>query len=250
MPAFVMITIFGQAQCNDFIIYQAKGEVNLLQGNTTQPARKNLKLTSDCSLSLGAEAAVILLSGKDKALRLTKPGTLTMTEIRATCMKNQSSLTKEYLNYVAQSILEKSEPKTAMVIKGAVYRTRTELEPTPMIEPADSSVTSDDPVTFAWHLGTPGIPRYLLIYENGVNVVYSKMLSDTTQTIEANLFKPDVIYFWLVSTSDTPSDKEPRFTFIAGESDWQTKFLDEQWEETMNELEGELEGLQGKIKKK
>jgi hypothetical protein len=245
----LFLSVIVHAQCSDFIIYQSKGEVDIVEGSDVMAAKKNMKLTPDCRLSIGPESAVILLSGKDKALRLTSPGMHPMATIRATCMKNQSSLTKEYLNYVAQSILDKGEPKTAMVIKGAVYRTRTEFEATPMILPADSSVATNDPVTFAWHPGTPGVPKYLLIYENGVKEVFSKMVVDTTLTVDASLFKPETIYFWLISNSDTPSDKEPRFTFIAGESDWQYKFLDEQWEATMKELEGDLDSLQQRLKK-
>ncbi len=248
---FVLLAAFSlaaRAQCNDFIIYQAKGEVKVLQEGASRPAVKNMKLSGEISLTVGTESAVILLSGKDKALRITEPGSHTLAEIRATCMKNQSSLTKEYLNYVAQSILDKGEPKTAMVIKGAVYRTRTEFEKTPMILPADSSVVSGDTMVFKWHL-TPGVPKYLLIYENGVKEVWSKMLADTTQAIEVSLFKPGVIYFWLVSGSITPSDKEPRFTFLLGEPDWQYKCLDAQWNATMKELEGEIDDLQKKMKK-
>lgn len=244
-----ILSVYAHAQCTDFIIYQAKGEVDVLQGSDVVAAKKNMKLTANCKLSLGPESAVILLSGKDKALRLTTPGMHPMATIKATCMKNQSSLTKEYLNYVAQSILDQGEPKTAMVIKGAVYRTRTEFEATPMILPLDSSVVTVDPVTFAWHSGTPGVPKYLLIYENGVKEVFSKMVVDTTLAVDASLFKPETLYFWLISNSDAPSDKEPRFTFLSGEPDWQDKFLDEQWEATMKELEGDLDALQDKLKK-
>jgi hypothetical protein len=249
VTVLMLLSLAASPQCSDFIVYQSKGEVKMVLGNAEQPAVKNLKLVNGCSLSLGPESAVILLSGKDKALRLTTPGNHPLAEIRATCMKNQSSLTKEYLNYVAQSIMDKGEPKTAMVIKGAVYRTRTEFERSAMILPADSSVVSGDPVTFAWHIGTPGIPKYLLIYENGVKEVCSKMVSDTTLSIDASLFKPGVIYFWLVSNSNTPSDSEPRFTFLIGEPDWQYKFLDEQWQETMKELETDIDDLQKKMKK-
>lgn len=245
----ISLSFLLKAQCTDFIIYQTKGNVKLLHGENAQPAAKNLKLTGEVRLSVGSDAAVILLSGKDKALRITTPGTFTMDEIHTTCIKNQSSLTKEYLNYVAQSILDKGEPKTAMVIKGAVYRTRTEFEKTAMILPVDSSVVSGEVVTFAWHL-TPGVPKYLLIYENGVNEVYSKLLADTAQTVKTSLFKPGAIYFWLVSNTNTPSDKEPRFTFLLGQSDWQYKYLDDQWNATMKELENEIDNLQNKMKKK
>jgi hypothetical protein len=248
--AFISLSLYSRAQCDGFIIYQTKGEVNLLQGNASLPAQKNMKLTGDSRLMVGSDAAVILLSGKDKALRITTPGIFSLTEIRANCMKNQSSLTKEYLNYVAKSILETGEPLTAMVIKGAVYRTRTEFEKTAMILPADSAVVSAGPVTFTWHMGTPEVPKYLLIYENGVKNIYSKMLSDTTIALDDSLFKPHVIYFWLISDISTPSDKEPRFTFICGEPDWQNRFLEEWSAATMKELESQIDDLKQKMNKK
>ena len=237
------------AQCSEFILYQAKGDVKVMQGSDSRLVQNNMKLTGDMHLLLANNTCVILLSGKDKALRLNVAGNYSMSEIKATCLKNQTSLTKEYLKYVAQSIIESGDPGTAMVIKGAVYRSRTEFEKTAMIEPADSSVVSSEQVTFTWRMGTAGVPKYLLIYENGVKQVYSGMLADTSVSINAELFKPGVIYFWLVSLNDIPSDKEPRFTFTYGETDWQSKFLEE-WSATMEELNNDVDGLQQKIKSK
>jgi hypothetical protein len=247
--AFTLSVMLLQAQCTEFTVFHTKGEVKLLKGADATPARKNMKLEGDVRLSIGQDANLILLCSKDKALRMGTPGTLTMAEIRATCLKNKSSLTKEYINYVAQSIIDKGEPKTAMVIKGAVYRTRNNFEPTAMIAPADSSTVSTNPVTFTWRLGTPGVPKYLLIYENGVREICSKMLADTTFSLDASLFKPEVIYFWLVSASSTPSDKEPRFTFIYGEPGWEDKFL-EDWSATLEELENDTDALMQRMKEK
>ncbi|MEI7491998.1 MAG: hypothetical protein WCK92_11405 [Bacteroidota bacterium] len=247
--AFVILPFWSLAQCDAFVIYLAKGEVKVHYGATVKPAQKNMRLNVSSSLSLGKDAGVILLSGKDKALRLTSKGNFTYAQIRSTCMNNQTSLTTEYLKYVAKSIIDNGEPLTAMVIKGAVYRSRTEYEKTSMILPADSSVLTSGQVTFAWHPGNPGEERYLLIYENGVTQVYSKLVSDTSIVMDAALFKPQVIYFWLVSNTPQPSDKEPRFTFIHAEEDWQNKVLDD-WAATMKELEGQLDGLKQKMNDK
>ncbi len=247
--AFTFLWLQSHSQCEEFMIYQTKGEVKLLHGTSSQPAQKNMKLSGSDRLTLAPEAAVILLSGKDKALRLTTSGTFSQAQIKSICMQNQSSLTKEYLNYVARSIIEKGEPMTAQVIKGAVYRTRTEFEKTLMILPADSSVVSADPLIFQWHMDSYDSPVYLLIYENGVKQIYSKMISDSTISLEANLFQPDVMYFWLISSSPAPSDKEVRFTFIQGAPDWQNKMLEE-WAATMKELQGQMDSLRMKMKKK
>jgi len=128
------------AQCDEFTVFRTKGEVNLVKGGVTAIAEKNAKLMPGLQLKVGAGSYAILISGSDKALRVTSPGTFSYGELQTLCRKNQSSLTKEYLNYVAQSIIEKEEPKTAMVIKGAVYRTLGVYEKADMILPADSSV--------------------------------------------------------------------------------------------------------------
>lgn len=247
--ALASFALLSFAQCDEFVVYQTKGDVKLLHGSASQAAQKNMKLGADSKLSLGQEAMVILLSGKDKALRLNSPGKYSIQDIRSVCMKNQSSLTKEYVNYVAKSILEKSEPLTAQVIKGAVYRSKTEFEKTAMILPADSSVITSASLTFTWHVESFDSPVYLLIYENGVKEVCSKMLSDTTITLDAGMFKPDLIYFWLVSSSPTPSDKEVRFTFLIGEPDWQDKAVQE-WSATMKELQGQMDTTREKMNKK
>ncbi|MEI7982451.1 MAG: hypothetical protein WCI71_12425, partial [Bacteroidota bacterium] len=185
-------------------------------------------------------------SGTDKALRLTNPGTYSYADLKSVCLKSQTSLTKEYMNYVAQSIIEKEEPKTAMVIKGAVYRTRMTFEKTDMILPPDSSVISLEKINFAWHHAANNAPRYLIIYENGVKEIYSRLLSDTTVSIQASLFKPRTIYFWLVSADQKPADKEARFTFVFGDKEWKSQFLDN--ENVMNELENEIQKTNSKIK--
>ena len=249
---FFLLLIFQTstlAQCNDFVIYYTKGEVTIMKGLSKGTARKNMKMEEGSQLVIGNEASVILLSGNDKALRLATPGKLSFGDIRATCQKNQTSLTKEYMKYVAQSIMEKEEPQTAMVIKGAVYRTRTEFEKTRMILPQDSSVISSDSIRFSWQKPADTAGAYLLIYENGVKEIFSQQISDTTLILESFLFKPQTIYFWLVSSSPKPSDKEVRFTFVYGDKEWKTEFLNE-WDKTMMELEGDLDKIQKKMKQK
>ena len=236
------------SQCNDFIIYRTKGDVTLHPGSIKGNLLKNQRLNEQSSLNVSPDGSVILLSGTEKALRINTAGTYSYGNIKLTCQKNQTTLTIEYLKYVAQSIMEKEEPLTAMVIKGAVYRTRKSYEPTEMILPMDSSVISSDIIRFSWH-PTPGIAsKYLKIYENGVKEVYSKLHSDTTVIIGSELFKPKVLYFWLVTTNLKPTDDEVRFNFVYAEKNWRTEFIDNEdlW---MKELEGELNATEKKIKK-
>ncbi|MFZ4563033.1 MAG: hypothetical protein ACOYNU_06605 [Bacteroidales bacterium] len=122
------------------------------------------------------------------------------------------------------------------------------LKKTDMILPADSSVISSDLIRFAWH-PTTGIPsKYLKIYENGVKEIYSKLLADTTALIESSLLKPQNIYFWLVTTKQQPTDDEVRFTFVFGEKEWKTDFLDNE-DQLMKELESEINAMEKKMKK-
>ena len=243
--AFASIPFFVIAQCDDFIVYQTKGKVLLLQGTSSVPAKKNAKITTETKLSVSADAVVILLSGKNKALRINTPGTLSFADLNAICMKNQSSLTKEYFNYVAQSTVAKGEAQTAMVVKGAVYRSRNQFGKPLMMYPADSSVVTGGKVCFTWHRYKAGTQKYLIIFENGVKKVYSKQTADTSITLESTIFKKNALYFWLVTSSQTPSDKEPRFSFVHTNSDWQKKFLDE-WSSDMKEFENEFDKGQTK----
>jgi hypothetical protein len=236
------------SQCTEFIVYRTKGDVTILPGFVRGIALKNTRLNQQSVLNVAPEGSVILLSGNDKALRIALPGNYSYTEIVNTCRKTQTSLTREYIKYVAQAITEKDEPLTAMIIKGAVYRTRKVYEKTDMIQPADSSVISADIVRFAWH-ATPGIAlKYLKIYENGVKEVYSKSFSDTTTIIGSELFTPQNFYFWLVTVNQKPTDNELRFNFVFGDKDWKTEFLDneDQW---MKELETEINATEKKLKK-
>ncbi len=243
--ATVWLSIAVLSQCTEFTVFQTKGEVTMSQGTTSMAVQKNMKPGENSVLKIGQGSYAVLLSGNDKALRLIKPGSYAFADLQSMCRKSQTSLTREYMNYVAQSIIEKEEPKTAMVIKGAVYRSRTEFERTDMILPSDSSVISADKVTFAWHTSPAKKSRYLHIYENGVKNIYSRLLSDTTMSLPSFLFKPQTIYFWLVSNSPDPSDKEVRFTFIHGDKEWKKEFLED--ENVMAELEREMQKTKKKI---
>jgi len=246
---FCCMCIFTvNAQCDEFTVYNTKGNVTIENGTSRVPAKKNMKILKGSVLQVAPESSVILLSGSDQALRIATSGSYNYQGIYSLCKKNQTSLTKEYVKYVAQSVIEKEEPITAMVVKGAVYRTRTVFEKTDMILPADSSVISSDPVVFVWH-PTLGAPLYLNIYENGVNEIYSKQLSDTTVMVGSSIFKPQTLYFWLVSPNRKPTDKEVRFTFVYGKKEWKTDFLDNggQW---AKELESEINATEQKLRKK
>jgi|GEM_PF-611526 len=236
-------------QCIEFRIYRTKGEVTLLPGPVKGATLKNMKLNEQSEVNIATGGYVILLSGNDKALRLTVPGKYSFSDIRSTCLKNQTTLTQEYLKYVAQSILEKEEPLTAMVIKGAVYRTKQVFEKADMICPADSSVITSDVIRFTWH-HPPGTPsKYLKIYENGVKEIYSKFHTDTTDLVESRLFKPQKIYFWLVTPNQKPTDNELRFTFVYSNKEWKTEFLDND-DQMIKQLENELNETEKKLKKK
>lgn len=236
------------SQCNEFIIYRTKGDVTLHPGSIKGILLKNHRLNEQSSLIVPPDGSVILLSGTEKAMRINTPGTYSYGNIKTTCQKNQTTLTIEYLKYVAQSIMEKEEPLTAMIIKGAVYRTRKSFEVTDMILPSDSSVISSDIIRFSWR-PTPGIAsKYLKIYENGVKEVYSKLHSDTTVIIGSDLLKPKVLYFWLVTVNPKPTDNEVRFNFVFAEKNWRAEFIDSE-EVWMKELEGELNATEKKIKK-
>lgn len=245
MKRYLLILVFAlfssvvDAQCDEFIVYQTKGKVLLLQGTASVAAKKNTRITNETKLSVAADAMVVLVSGKNKALRINTPCTLSFADLHAMCMKNQSSLTKEYFNYVAQSTIEKGEAKSAMVVKGAVYRSRNKFGKPLMVNPADSSIVQGGKVTFTWRRDKSNTPKHLFIFENGVKKIYSKQLTDTCITLESSLFKHKVIYFWLVSSSPTPADQEPRFTFIHPDADWQKKFLDE-WGSDVKDFENEF----------
>lgn len=234
------------AQCDEFTVFRTKGEVKLVKGGVSSDAEKNVKILPGLQLQVGVGSYAILISGSDKALRVTTPGSLSYVDLQTLCRKNQSSLTKEYLNYVAQSIIEKEEPKTAMVIKGAVYRTLGVYEKTDMILPPDSSVITSYMVKFAWLRHAGNDPLYFFIYENGVNEIFSKKVKDTTVMVPSTLFKPQTIYFWLVSKNEKPTDNEPRFHFVYSDTDWKAEFLDD--EATMKGLEDQIRKVNVKIK--
>jgi hypothetical protein len=246
---FIVITAQLRAQCDDFSFYYVSGSVFIKQGSILTAAKKNLDLVPGSVLQIGNESSVILLTGPDRALRLSQQGNLTYANLQDICRKNQSSLTSQYVKYVAHTLIEKQESQTAMVIKGAVYRTRATFTNSLMRTPPDSSVIASDSVVFSWQQPPDNKPAFLLISENGVKSVYLSPVSGTTMVLPARIFREGMIYFWLISKSPTPSDNEPRFTFVLGTHNWQTIVLDE-WARTMTELEQENQDVKKKLESK
>ena len=246
---FIMFSLAGTAfsQCVGFKIYRTTGEVNLIPGPVKGSALRNRILNEQSVLNIEAGGNVILLSGSDKALRINKPAKYTYADIHALCQQNQTSLTKEYIKYVVQTMTEKEEPMTAMVIKGAVYRIKEQYEKTDMILPADSSVVSSETIVFAWRPAPDGVAKYLKIYENGVREIFSKLLSDTTIVINSELFVPQKLYFWLVTPHQQPANDEVRFKFIYSNPDWKTEFLNLD-DQLMKELEEDLDATEKKLR--
>jgi hypothetical protein len=89
------ITHGGFSQCTEFKIYRTKGDVTLLPGSVKGIGLKYMTLNEQSVLNIAPEGYVILLSGSDKALRITTPGKYSYADIKTTCQQNQTSLTKE-----------------------------------------------------------------------------------------------------------------------------------------------------------
>lgn len=232
-----ILPIMAAGQCKDFTVFSSGGDVKMIHSSIKETVKKNMKVMPDSRLMVGTNSWVIILTGSDKAMKVEDKGSYTYTGLQESCEKNQTSLTTEYLKYVANSLIKKEEPVTAMVIKGAVYRSLGKFEKALMIAPADSSVLSDPRVRFSWH--KPGLsPSFLLIYENGTKELYSKQMSDTTISLEASMFKPNKIYFWLICSTSKPSNEEPRYKFSYAGKEWRSEILGE-WERMMIEYEKE-----------
>lgn len=207
-----------------------------MDGSHKGKAQKNQTILGNIQLIAGQNSSAVLLMGTNKALNIDGPGVYSFDDLKALCIKNQTSLTSQYIKYIANSIIKKEEPKTAMVIKGAVYRTKTAMERVNMILPADSSVIDSDSIHFLWNKPDENEPLFLVIYENGVKEIYRNQFSATSTTLNTSLFKPQTIYFWLVSKNAVPGNDEIHSSFVIGEKQWKTQLLDH-YGQIMKELE-------------
>ncbi len=245
-PAILFLSWKAAGQCETFTAYHTRGIVLVLKGGVSEPLKKETRIDAGSILRIGQGSSVILLSGKDRALRLTEPATLTFSDLSALCRNNQSSLTAEYMKYVARAIIDKEESQTAMVIKGAVYRTRADYANSLMRLPADSTVIPAGPIQFVWQRPPGGEPVYLMVFENGTKRIWSSQVTDTTLTLREDLFQPGIIYFWMVTGSEIPGDSEPRSTFVLGPPQWRQEVLDN-WSKMMEELESDLDDIRRKL---
>ena len=222
---FLFFPYFAWTQCDDFVVFQVKGSVSMNENGGKLQLKKNVVIPSNCKIFISNNSSLVLLCGNDRALSITNPGFYTYENLKSACLKNKSSLSKEYFKYVAQKIIEKEEPQTVMVIKGAVYRTKKTYEYTSMIQPKDSAIISSDSLKFVWHKPINEKSIYFLLYENGVNKLINVNCKDSSLSLSTSIFKKNTIYFWIVSNSETPNDDEVRFHFIYDDWDWKENYL-------------------------
>jgi len=91
------------------------------------------------------------------------------------------------------------------------------------------------------------VPDFVRVYSGNQDTIRSIYIL-ATALIESSLLKPQNIYFWLVTTKQQPTDDEVRFTFVFGEKEWKTDFLDNE-DQLMKELESEINAMEKKMKK-
>lgn len=222
-----LIPLGAFPQCSNFTVYSFNGNVSVLYAGNKQPVTKNLHLNERNKLEIGSNSRVILLAGDQKAIRLEKAGSFTYTDLQNECRKNITSLTSEYVKYIAESVMNKDEPATAMVIKAAVYRSQDEYIKAPMLAPPDSSVLTGKQIAFAWKRVNECAMPFLTVVENDKKVIMSKQISDTVFHAERTMFMTGKVYSWVVSPFQNPPANIPKFHFVLGEKDWENKALDE-----------------------
>jgi len=222
---FLFFPLFVLSQCDKFSVFQIKGIVTYTDNGKKLNLNKNDLISKTGKLFVNSNSSIVLLCGNDKALTLSQSGFYSYEYLKSACIKNKTTLTREYFKYVAQKIVDKEDPKTVMVIKGAVYRTKGVFEQVAMIQPKDSAIISSDSLKFIWQKPKNINALYFILYENGLKKILNISCKDTCLTINSNILMQNKMYFWLVSTNENPTNNEVRYHFIFDDKNWKENYL-------------------------
>jgi hypothetical protein len=115
------------AQENQFVVYSAKGSVDIVQNNTTTKARIGTIVTEGAQVKIGPGAFATLICNETKAFTLNKAGSYATANLKDSCKVGSGSLSSNYMKYVWNEMTKpKGSPeknrKNYMSNVGAVSR--------------------------------------------------------------------------------------------------------------------------------
>lgn len=216
-----------QSQCSQFVVYQSKGE-NYIESKMQKTKLKiQTEVLKDEKIIVGLNSLVVVISNKEKVIKLNDKGSYSYDQIKDKCLNSKSNLTKEYVRYIGEKIIEKQEPQSAMVIKGAVYRSEAKFENETKTYPENNSVVENvENLEFRIDDETMNKEREFILYENGNKVVYSTTTNENKIVLPESVeLKNDAIYLWKIG--DQTSGDSVLNSFVVVSKNWKEDFLND-----------------------
>lgn len=128
---FALLTAFtclaAAAQENQFVVYSAKGSVDIIQNNVTTKAKIGTIVTDGSQVKIGPGSFATLICNETKAFTLNKAGNYSTANFKDSCKVGSGSLSSNYMKYVWNEMTKpKGSPeknrKNYMSNVGAVSR--------------------------------------------------------------------------------------------------------------------------------
>lgn len=216
-----------QSQCTQFVVYQSKGD-NYIERNMQKAKLKiQTEVLKEEKIIVGLNSLVVVISNKEKVIKLNDKGIYSYEQIKDKCLNSKSNLTKEYVKYIGEKIIEKQEPQSAMVIKGAVYRSEAKFEDETKTYPENNSVVENvENLEFIIDDNSMDKEREFILYENGNKVIYSTSTNENKIVLPESVeLKKDAIYLWKIG--DQTSGDTVLNSFVVVSKNWKEDFLND-----------------------
>jgi len=228
----ILFKISNAQQCNEFAIYQSKGENYILKDKIREKIKIQTLIQESEKLKIGIASYVVIVSNKDKILKIDTKGIHNYNYLVGLCEKIKSNIAKLYFKYIGDKVAETQEPETAMIVERAVTNSQLEyLDSTSFTGfPENNSLVEDKQFTFEWKESVESDEKIFILYENGKKLIYNTKVKGNKITLPSDIkLNKDAMYFWKVSDNYN-EDISTYNTFVVVNKEWKENFLKDIYE--------------------
>src|SRR5689334_17501015 len=105
----VLISFTARSQDNNFLIYNFKGTVSIVENNAESKAKIGKVLNSSAKIKLASGSLVTFVCNQAAMFTINKAGSYSLGQFKDSCITSSSSLTANYLRYVWSQMTSHNE---------------------------------------------------------------------------------------------------------------------------------------------
>ncbi|MCB0716105.1 MAG: hypothetical protein KDC06_08840 [Chitinophagaceae bacterium] len=198
---FTMIAGMLHAQ-NTYMLYSYKGNVSVVDNNTTTAAKLGKTLSANAIVKLGNGASVTLLCNQAAMFSFSKAGSYKLSSYTDLCKPGKNSVSANYVKYVwAQMTKDHGSPgsnrKAYMNTVGAVSRSINNIWVDPRLDTVNYS-TGAFPLSWKSYASADNFDFKLFSSDNLTTPIFQKEVHKKKIPIKdfTSAMKPGNTYYW------------------------------------------------------